>query len=543
MFPKTTIRTLLLSGFSIIIGLISVMTVITFQRSNSVSEHVSAVTEDAYPKVSAASDIRTYVLRNWSNSLLLLLVVDATESKRITDEMVSNSKIISDKLDFLDKSISSEGGRQNLDALKKARIDYTESRKQYLALVKAGNKSDADHFLTGTLQSKLEAYVSAIGKLMDFQSSKMNILGDETFSLASSLKSINIGLSLLVLLVSAITAIVVTKAIINSLGGEVFYASNIVHQIAAGNLSVEIHTAPGDNSSLLAAMKKMRDQLGKMVSSIQNISFQVGVSARELAQASQSVADSSIQQNTATVNAAADIEQMTLSISHIAGNIGNAHSFAIHSENLSQKGGAIIHNAASEMEKIAASVEASSVTISNLEHRSNEISAVVNIIKEIAEQTNLLALNAAIEAARAGEQGRGFAVVADEVRKLAERTTMSTQEISVTIKKIQEDTTNAVQTMVASVEQVKLGLILTQQAGTSIVEIESEAKHVTEVVNEISNSIKEQTGASNDVARNIEKIAIMVEENNTTTGRAADAAQKLEVLAGELTNSIGSFRL
>ena len=543
MFPKTTIRTLLLSGFSIIIGLISVMTVITFQRSNSVSEHVSAVNEAAYPKVSAASDIRTYVLRNWSNSLLLLLVVDATESKRITDEMVSNSKIISDKLDFLDKSISSEGGRQNLDALKKARIDYTESRKQYLALVKAGNKSDADHFLTGTLQSKLEAYVSAIGKLMDFQSSKMNILGDETFSLASSLKSINIGLSLLVLLVSAITAIVVTKAIINSLGGEVFYASNIVHQIAAGNLSVEIHTAPGDNSSLLAAMKKMRDQLGKMVSSIQNISFQVGVSARELAQASQSVADSSIQQNTATVNAAADIEQMTLSISHIAGNIGNAHSFAIHSENLSQKGGAIIHNAASEMEKIAASVEASSVTISNLEHRSNEISAVVNIIKEIAEQTNLLALNAAIEAARAGEQGRGFAVVADEVRKLAERTTMSTQEISVTIKKIQEDTTNAVQTMVASVEQVKLGLILTQQAGTSIVEIESEAKHVTEVVNEISNSIKEQTGASNDVARNIEKIAIMVEENNTTTGRAADAAQKLEVLAGELTNSIGSFRL
>jgi methyl-accepting chemotaxis protein len=232
-----------------------------------------------------------------------------------------------------------------------------------------------------------------------------------------------------------------------------------------------------------------------------------------------------------------------VSISHIADNTSEAHTISANSEEMSRKGGAVIHSAVSEMVKIADSVEASSAIISTLEQQSNEISEVVNVIKEIADQTNLLALNAAIEAARAGEQGRGFAVVADEVRKLAERTSLSTREIASTIQKIQSDTKHAVQSMVASVDQVRLGTALTQQAGSSIVEIESEAQRVTGVVNDITNSLKEQTEASNEIARNIENIASMVEENNMAASKAAGAAQQLEQLAEGLTRSIGSFHL
>ena len=168
---------------------------------------------------------------------------------------------------------------------------------------------------------------------------------------------------------------------------------------------------------------------------------------------------------------------------------------------------------------------------------------MVNVIKEIADQTNLLALNAAIEAARTGEQGRGFAVVADEVRKLAERTSLSTQEIASTVEKIQSGTRNAVQSMVAGVDQVRSGMALAEQAGASIIEIQTGAQRVVGVANDITNSLREQNTASTEIARNVEKIATMVEANNASAELAATAAHQLEQLAQGLSTSIGSFRL
>jgi methyl-accepting chemotaxis protein len=279
-----------------------------------------------------------------------------------------------------------------------------------------------------------------------------------------------------------------------------------------------------------------------MVAGIGTSATQVGRAARDLAQASQSVAEASSRQSEATSATAAAVEEMTVGIGQISSSASEAHSLSAHSEELSRQGSEVIHGAAAEMDKIADSVEGSSTIIATLEQQSNEISAVVNVIKEIADQTNLLALNAAIEAARAGEQGRGFAVVADEVRKLAERTTASTQEIAITIEKIQGGTKDAVQSMVSGVERVRSGTALAQQAGASIVEIESEAQRVAGVVNDITYSLKEQTSASNEIARNIEHIASMVEENNAAAAKAAVAAQQLEQLAEGLAQSIGSFR-
>ncbi|GHU48802.1 hypothetical protein AGMMS50289_25740 [Betaproteobacteria bacterium] len=174
---------------------------------------------------------------------------------------------------------------------------------------------------------------------------------------------------------------------------------------------------------------------------------------------------------------------------------------------------------------------------------SEQISSVVQVIKEVADQTNLLALNAAIEAARAGEQGRGFAVVADEVRKLAERTAQSTGDISTMIGKIQVAAKEAVGEMERVVSQVGEGQVLAQQAHEHIQTIHGETSKVSSAITEISNALKEQSEASSDIARHVESIAQMTDENNAAAEETASGATRLNQLAGEVNGEIAQFKV
>ena len=335
----------------------------------------------------------------------------------------------------------------------------------------------------------------------------------------------------------------VGSAVQRILGGDAHYANEISREIAGGNLALEVTTRTGDKSSLLYSMMVMRNKLREMVASIQTSAGQVGLAAEQLAQASTAVATASALQSEATSATAAAVEEMTVGIESISNSAQSARDYSRDASNLSKQGSDVIHGAASEMEKIAGSVEASSAIISSLEEQSQEISTIVSVIKDIADQTNLLALNAAIEAARAGEQGRGFAVVADEVRKLAERTTVSTKQIALTIDKIQNGTKSAVESMVDGVLQVRSGTTLTKLAGESILAIQSGAENVVGIVSDISNALKEQSLASAVIARNVESIAQMVEENNSSSEQAAAAAHQLEQLAQGLTASVKAFRV
>lgn len=201
----------------------------------------------------------------------------------------------------------------------------------------------------------------------------------------------------------------------------------------------------------------------------------------------------------------------------------------------------MIRSAASEMTVIADAVRQISSSIEDLGNQSTAISSVVQVIKEVAEQTNLLALNAAIEAARAGEQGRGFAVVADEVRKLAERTALATGEIGKMIAAIQSSSKLAVTAMSSAVDQATGGVALAEKAGNAIKQIEAGVDEVVALVNSISSSLAEQTAAGNDIGVHVEKVARMTEENSASAGTAASSAVQLEQLAGDMRHVVDKF--
>nr|WP_051338761.1 methyl-accepting chemotaxis protein [Sulfuricella denitrificans] len=286
-------------------------------------------------------------------------------------------------------------------------------------------------------------------------------------------------------------------------------------------------------------MTTLQQIFGQVLDSVAKVSD----AAQTLSAASGQVATSSSSQSEATASMAANVEQMTVSINHVSDSAHEAVEISRKSGKLSAEGGEVIHKAAAEMSQIAETVRHTAQAIEELGQHSNQISSIVQVIKDVADQTNLLALNAAIEAARAGEQGRGFAVVADEVRKLAERTTKATEEITQMIGTIQSSAKGAVATMSSAVDQVSSGVTLANQAGSAIVQIKDGAEQVVGVVNDISSALAEQSSASNDIAAQVEKVAQMTEENSAAAAETASAADNLQELANTMRAAVNRFKI
>ena len=286
-----------------------------------------------------------------------------------------------------------------------------------------------------------------------------------------------------------------------------------------------------------------------LMSSIQGIIRNVSESAEQVRRGAVQVSDATTKvtsgsqnQSEAASAMAAAMEQMTVSIDQVAEHASDAQKTTAQSGELSSRGGEVILHVVSDMRSIAETVNQSSAIIQDLGKHSDEIFSIVQVIKGVADQTNLLALNAAIEAARAGEQGRGFAVVADEVRKLAESTTHSTQVIAGMIDKIRAGTKDAVGSMEVCVNQVSKGVEMAGQAGEAITQISSGAQQVSHVVSDISSAIREQSMAISEVARNVERVAQMSDENYATAQNAASTVRNLEELAEVLESTVAKFK-
>jgi methyl-accepting chemotaxis protein len=230
-------------------------------------------------------------------------------------------------------------------------------------------------------------------------------------------------------------------------------------------------------------------------------------------------------------------------VAQISASAGQVSEAVRNASNLAKSGGNIVQETIQGMRQINESVTQGSSAVDNLGRKSDEIGAIVAVINGIAEQTNLLALNAAIEAARAGEQGRGFAVVADEVRKLAEKTAQATQEISDMIQSVQQETRNAISTMQSGTEQVRGGVEKATEAGLALQEIVRSVQMVSEMIERIASGAESQNQMVSEVGGHVQEISRMVQEASEDTVSGERSSGELAKLSAKLDQVIKQFKL
>lgn len=296
-------------------------------------------------------------------------------------------------------------------------------------------------------------------------------------------------------------------------------------------------------AQIAASFNSLLETLHRLMGDILGSAEKLQGAARELKADAEEVRRDAEMQKNRTDSTTHGIEAMTRSIGQVADSTRDVSAMSDRAMAAAREGGATVENAARGMGEIAHSVQQSGALIKSLGERSTQISGIIQVIREIADQTNLLALNAAIEAARAGEQGRGFAVVADEVRKLAERTSTATSEIGGMIQTIQAETVRAVSSMEEGDKLVAAGVREAEQAGNAIRRINESIEATVRQIHGIAGATQEQTAVSSRIASDMDAMANITGEFQRVVGQTTQAASQLEALATELKESAGRFRV
>ena len=351
----------------------------------------------------------------------------------------------------------------------------------------------------------------------------------------------------MIIISSVMTLIVLTviwRVIKKSATAPITGLVSLMGGIAQGDLTQKIDVTSEDEIGELSEnANKMVEDINNALSQVLATTKMVASSANELSKDSAQIVGGAKSQSDKSTNVATAMEEMSATVTEIAKNSGEAANASKEARDMAVKGGDVVKKTLDGMGRIASSVERSANTIKVLEKSSAQIGEIVKVIDDIADQTNLLALNAAIEAARAGEQGRGFAVVADEVRKLAEKTSKATKEIADMIKGIQVDTKNAVSAMDEGTKEGKAGVSLAIEAGAALDKIVETVKRVSDMIAQIATAAEEQSATTEEITRNIGSIAEVSKDTMTKAEASSSVTEEMKKLAEELESLVNRFKL
>ena len=540
---KMTVAARLGLSFGVLIMLLVFVAGIGINRLSQLDEITRLIANDRWVKAKMTNDIINHSSQI-AISLRNMMLTDKPEDLLKQKERVLESrKMIASLIEKLQPLVTLPRGKEILGTVLTQRVLYIAGQEKLIALIESGAADEARQYLNHELRPVLAAYQDTLQNFGNFQAELVASASQSASESYQYGRNLSLAVVMLSLVIAGGLSFWIIRSVTGPLGGEPDEAKAVVERIALGDLTANIRVKNGDQTSLMAATAKMQASLNTMVKELMTNAQSLSSAAHQLSTTSSQVATATEEQSSSSSAMAAAVEEMTVSISHVSESAREANVVTTETGRLSQEGNRIIDAMSAEMKTISQTVGDAADGIKAMGESSQKISGIVQVIKEVAEQTNLLALNAAIEAARAGEQGRGFAVVADEVRKLAERTAKATKEITSMIGGVQDSAEAAVGIMQQAVSRVERGVGMAQQANESMLGISDGAQRVVSAVNEISHALKEQSVASNEIAANVERIAHVSEENSAATRETADTARRLELLAADTRQAVSRFRV
>lgn len=335
----------------------------------------------------------------------------------------------------------------------------------------------------------------------------------------------------------------ISRDVLAILGGEPREVIEAVNRVAQGDLTTNLHVRPGDERSMLAAFARMVESMREILGEVFQVSHQVASSSQQLNATTGSTNQQFQRQQSEIDQVATAMNQMSATVAEVARHASQAAQAAQDATHEANNGNTVVMETAQAIEKLAEDVGRAADVITALSDDTREITTVLDVIRGVAEQTNLLALNAAIEAARAGEQGRGFAVVADEVRTLASRTQVSTQEIQQKIERLQSSAANAVEVMGQGQKRAAQSVDQARQAGASLDTISRTVNNMSDANLQIASASEEQSAVAEEINRNLQNITQSVDQTAQSSRELAMAGEELARVAASLQHRIERFRV
>lgn len=427
-----------------------------------------------------------------------------------------------------------ENNKKLMEEVVSGTTEYEEALKKYVGIFLQPNADEKqlqelDKIMVTEARQAQEACEKAL------KGQQLQMVAD-----ASSAKWTGIIFSVVAVLLGAALATILTLRITRPLQRVV----KVSESIASGDLTAAVSCESSDEIGVLSAsINDMASHLGEIVSHITESSCSVAAAAVQLHGNTEMIASGVREVESQTISLGTASEEMAATSSDIARNCHMAAESSARACAETESGVAVVNENIQDMQRIAERVRSSAATVASLGARSEQIGQIVGTIEDIADQTNLLALNAAIEAARAGEQGRGFAVVADEVRALAERTTRATREIGEMIKSIQTETGMAVTTMTLGVAEVQQGMENTQRSEQALEDILAHINDVTNQITQIATAAEEQTATTHEIAENIQRVVTSLDTSSHFASDSAGAVGQLITLAEDLLQKVRGFKV
>jgi methyl-accepting chemotaxis protein len=502
-------------GFGLVFAFLIIIVALAFTRAMALGEIADKLVNQDWVKAQSVHEIEAITRNNARMTMELFLTNDKDQIARIHQAMESNREKVEAMLGRLEGQVEPAEGRALLQKIRERRKDFITSFGATIKQLEAGKRDDASRLLISETLPAIDALQEQIKAMVDWQTIIVDTSGAEIQHSIQSAQILMVVLGSAAVLIGAAFAWRLTRSITRQIGGEPDYAAGVVRQMAAGNLTVDVSTRSGDDSSLLAAMKAMRDSLARIVSEVRVGVESVGTASAQIAAGNTDLSSRTEEQASSLQQTAASMEQLTSTVKLSADNARQADQLAAAASEAAGKGGQVVEQVVATMDQISAA--------------SKKIGEIITVIDAIAFQTNILALNAAVEAARAGEQGRGFAVVAGEVRTLAQRSAQAAREIRGMISD--------------SVRKVESGSKLVNEAGASMAEIVSQVKRVTDLVGEISNASQEQSSGIGQVNEALTQMDQVTQQNAALVEQSAAGAQSLKDLAMRLAEAVSVFRL